>query len=238
MKKVYRLFALIFCLVVILSMSSCNSLKITEEMQAAIDMYISAVEKSMKRTEGEMTVTSKLDDSAVEFKTTESVIEYSFNVENEKVIYERVDKLNGQENAKYKCDGTKVEAYNFETQTWEDKTEANEAFLKVDTNPLVSLSLFRVDSNLKVRTDYMTDIKSYSEDDFTVVEFTLDDSTVSDILQYSKADGIVRKSAGHTRSYYIDENGYISKIIVSTVQLFYSNGEEGVYTTEMTVLCK
>lgn len=113
-------------------------------------------------------------------------------------------------------------------------------FWSAQTNPLTTLSLFRVDSKYKVRTDYMTDIKYNSvpdENGYTSVEFTLKDSTVSDILDYNKARGIVRRSAGHTRTYYIDSSGYIAKIVVLTNQVVFNNGKEGSYNTEMTVVC-
>ena len=128
--------------------------------------------------------------------------------------------------------------YDFSTESWIDETEDNKSYMSSGSNPLTSLSLFRIDSKLKIKTDYLTDIKQYESGDFTVVEFTLKDSTVSVVLSYYKADGIVRKSAGHTRSYFIDSDGYISKIIISTTQKMYSNGEEGTYNTEMVVECK
>lgn len=233
-----RFFCFIMCFVILLGISSCSSLKVTEEIQTAIDLYTEAVKKSETRQSGNINVISIAEDSAIEFKTTESVIDCDYKVDNGKVIYERTDTLNGEESAKYTCDGVNVKAYNYDTEVWEDKTEQNADFIDASTNPLVTLSLFRVDSNYKIRTDYMTDIKSYETDGLTAVEFTLKDSTVSDVLQYYKADGIVRQSAGHTRTYFINDDGYIEKIIVSTVQLLYSNGKEGSYKTEMTVICK
>lgn len=233
-----KIICFILCLGLLLSFTSCSSLKVTEEIQTAIDLYTEAVKKSENRQSGNINVVSVAEDSAIEFKTTESVINCDFTVSNGKVIYERTDTLNGVESAKYTCDGETVKSFNYDTEVWEDKTEQNANFIDASTNPLVTLYLFRVDSNYKIRTDYMTDIKSYEEDGLTAVEFTLKDSTVSDVLQYYKADGIVRQSAGHTRTYYINGEGYIEKIVVSTVQLLYSNGKEGSYKTEMTVLCK
>lgn len=235
MRKIISTF---LCVILMFSVVSCSSLKITEEIQSAIDLYTEAVKLSETRTSGNIKVTSVLQDSAIEFKTTESVIDFTFETDNGAVSFERTDTLNGEESAKYTCDGNTVKFYNYETNEWEDKTEQNRDFLTADTNPLITLSLFRVDSKYKIRKDYMTDIKSYEKDGFTVVEFVLKDSTVSDVLKYYKADGIVRKSAGHTRSYYIDSEGYIVKVVVSTVQIMISNGKEGLYTTEMTVICE
>lgn len=236
--KIIRLISVVILLVMLLCLCSCNSLKVTPEMQTAIDIYINAVKLSAAKTSGAVNVTSVLNDSAIEFKTSESVIDFTYKVEEGKVIYNRTDTLDGKEVAIYECDGTSVKVFDPDTGNWEDKTEQNKDFLSSATNPLISLSLFRVDNNFKVRTDYMTDIKSYSEDGCSVIEFVLDDSTVTDILKYNKADGIVRQSAGHVRKYYISDDGYIEKIVVSTVQLLYSNGEEGVYSSEMTVTCK
>lgn len=232
---------LIFAVLIISSLSSCFGLKLTDEMQQGIDAYLEAVSKSECRTEGKIKVTSVSDDTAIEFNSTESIIECEYKVKNNTVIYTRTDFLNGEKAAEYKCDGQKVMYREKDSDEWIDKTEENAAFISPETNPLTTLALFRVDSNKKVRTDYMTDIKynsSPDENGYTSVEFTLKDSTVSDILKYNKVKGIVRSSAGHTRTYYIDSEGYISKIEVSTVQKILNNGKEGYYSTEMTVLCE
>ncbi len=238
MKKVLKYANILLVVVIVFLLSGCQQLKVTDQMQQYIDLYLQAVEKSENRTVGKVTVTSVLEDNAIEFKTTESVIECQYQVVDDSVIYERTDYKDGKEDAKYKCDGKTVKAYDAGSNSWIDKTEENKSFISAKTNPLTTLSLFRIDSNLKLRTEYLTDIKQYNSDDFTVVEFTLKDSTVSDVLSYYKADGIVRKSAGHTRSYYINTDGYISKIVVLTTQKMYSNGEEGTYNTKMVVECE
>ncbi len=233
-----KFLAFIICITTVFFLCSCDNLKITNEMQIAIDLYKSAVEKSKQKSEGNISVTSVAVDSAIEFKTTKSEIDFIYTVDDNAVSFERSDRLNGKEIAKYKCNGTEVFSYNYETSNWDEKTEQNKEFMSASENPFITLSLFRVDTNGKMRMDYMENIRNYKEGEYTVVEFTLDDSTVSNVLQYYKADGIVRKSAGHTRTYYIDSDGYIAKIVVATVQLMYTNGEEGSYSTEMTVICK
>lgn len=235
LSKTLILLCMTFCL---LFVSGCSKLEITEDMQKSIDEYIAAVTKSETRTQGKVRVTSILEDSAIEFKTTKSVIEYDYKVVDDKVEYERVDYTDDVESAKYKSDGTTVMKFDYETGAWVDKTEENSQFITTDSNPFITLSLFRVDSKTKLNTSYLTDIKSYEQDSCKVIEFTLDDSTVTDVLGFYKADGIARQSAGHTRAYYINSEGFITKVIVSTVQNIISNGEVGLYKTEMIVTCE
>ena len=240
MKLLKKVLSVMMMCAAIVSLSSCSDLKVKEQMQEGIDAYIAAVAKSEKRESGSVKVVSLSKDNAIEFKNTESVIECDFTVTDGKVSYTRSDYLNGEKAAEYKCDGNIVLHRNNDGEAWTDRTEENSSFLSAQTNPLTTLSLFRVDSKYKVRTDYMTDIKYNSvpdENGYTSVEFTLKDSTVSDILDYNKARGIVRRSAGHTRTYYIDSSGYIAKIVVLTNQVVFNNGKEGSYNTEMTVVC-
>ena len=82
---------------------------------------------------------------------------------------------------------------------------------------------FYTDKNIKLSADY------------TVITFTLNDKSVSTVLSYTKAKGIVRESAGHTRSYYIDSEGNLCKIQIDAAQKIASNGETNDYTTSITV---
>ena len=237
MKK--RLINIVCLLLAVLFLStSCSTLEVTEEMNEAIELYKSAVSASELKNKGKITVTSLLNDEALENKKTESVIEFEYEIKDGKVHFTRTDYVGGKENAKYISDGATVKEYDYESLTWLDKTEANKTLLIPESNPFTTLSLFRVDNKLKLRTDYFKNIESFNQDGQQVVRFTLKDNSVSDSLGYYKADGIVRESAGHTRSYYITSEGYVSKIVISTVQKIITNGESGDYTTEITVVCE
>lgn len=238
MKHFSKIILVIIVVISLFSLSSCSDLKITDEMQVAIDEYIAAIKKSQTRIDGEVFVSSIADDQAIEFKTTKSTIDCSYSSKDGKVTFERTDTLDGRENAKYSCDGTIVNSYNYETEAWEDKTSENKDFLSVDTNPFITMTLFRVDSKYKIDTGHLSNILSYTEDEFRVVEFVLKNSSISEVMSYNKADGIVRESTGNSRKYYIDKDGYIAKIEITTVQTMRSNGKEGTYTTEMIVLYK
>lgn len=238
MKRLNKCLLVFLSVFMILSLASCSTLEITDEMQNAMDEYLSAVAKSEIKTMGKIKVESVLDDNAIEFKKTKSVIDYSFEVVDEKVKFERVDYLDDKENAKYTSDGEKVLAYDYNSLEWTDKTAENKQFLSSKNNPFVTLSLFRVDSNKKIRKEYLTDIKSYEKDGEKVIEFTLKNSAVSEVLGLHKANGIVRESTKHTRSYYINQEGYISKIVIFATQDIISNGEVGKYSSEMTVICE
>lgn len=233
MKKLSRYILVVISVLCLLLCSSCSGLELTPEMEECIEIYTAAVDKAEQAASGKITVTSVAEDNAIEFKTTESVIVFSYTVSDGKVSFERVDTVDGAESAKYSCDGTTVNSY--EDGAWVDKTEENTAFLSADTNPLTTLSLFRVDNDKKIRTDYLSDIQRRTEDGFTVIDFILKDSSVSTVLGYTKADGIVRQSAGHTRSYYIDSEGELCKIVINAVQQVLNNGEAGEYKTSMTV---
>lgn len=237
-KKVSKILVFAVLIALVFSACGCSDLKITDEMQKAIDIYIDAVSKTELKKSGKVTVTSILEDSAIEFKTTEAVIEFDFEIVDDKVLFERIDYVDKKESSKYKSDGNVIESFDFVTNTWQDKTEENKQFLTATSNPFTSLSLFRIDNKHKIQTSYLKDIKSYEENGSTVVEFILKDSTVSDVLGFYKADGIVRESDGNSRKYYIDSNGLISKIVIFSSQNIISDGKSGVYKTEITVICK
>ena len=238
MRNSFKVMVFVVSLVCLLACSSCSGLKLTPEMEESIDMYTDAVSSAEKAKGGRISVVSVIDDDAIEFKTTETTIDFEYSVEGDKVIFERFDTLNGEKTAKYKCDGNKIEVYDFDKEKWSDTTDQNKEYLDVKKNPLTSLTLFRVDSNKKVDTNLLTDIKRFTEDEYTVIEFTLKDESVSSVMSYTKADGIVRESAGHTRSYYLDEKGELVKINIEAVQDIITNGTSNKYTTKMTVLIK
>ena len=241
MKYKRKILFLIIALIVIGLLSSCSKLKITEQMQQGIDAYTEAVSKSETKESGDVEIITVVDDNAIEFVHNESLIEYEYTVSDGKVNFIRSDYLNGQKILQYDCDGSTVSCLDLQTGEKTDKTQENSAYLSAQTNPLITLQLFRVDSNKKINTNQMTDIQynpTPDKDGYTTVQFTLNDSTVTDILGYNKVKGIVRKSAGHTRTYYLDSQGYIAKIEIYSNQIIYNNGKEGSYTTEMTVNCK
>ena len=221
--------------VLILCLSSCNSFKITDEMQMSVDKYVSAVTAFTNKSSGKLNITSVIEDNAIEFKTIESKIEYEYSVLGDNVSFLRKDYLDGKENASFKTENDKVMSFDYDSQEWVDKTQENETFLTVKNNPFVTLSLFRIENNFKVKSNYLSNITEKKEGEFTVVEFALKDSTVSTVLGYNKADGIVRNSAGHTRSYYINSDGELKKIVIVALQDVVNNGEEGKYKSTITV---
>ena len=231
-----------FCFVLIvcclLLCTSCSSFKFSPETEAYRDEYLEAVEKAENAASGEITVSSLLVDEAIEFKTTESRIDFKYTVENKKVLFEREDYLDGELSAKYKSDGKIVESFDLSSEKWVDKTEENAVFLSADKNPLTTLSLFRVDNNNKVKTSYLSDVKKRTEGEYSVIEFVLNDKSVSTVLGYTKADGIVRNSAGHVRSYYINSDGELCRIVIKALQDVINNGKQGKYDSTMTVEIK
>ena len=239
MKNKQNKFSLIIlCIFILLFICGCSDLKITEDMQQAIDVYTQAVAQSETRSEGKVVFNSVTDDKALEFKRTQTTVNFEYTVKNGAVCFTRSDFLDGTESAKYRSDGSIVEKFDYSNSTWVDVTEENKDLLKASANPFITLSLFRVDNKLRLRTDYLKDITMTDENGVKVITFTLKDKTVSDVLAFYKADGIVRESAGHTRKYYISSDGYIEKIIINTTQQIITNGTAGEYITEMVVECK
>lgn len=134
-------------------------------------------------------MTSVADDSAIEFKRTESVIEFDYTVEDGKVVYTRSDFIDGVKTAEYSCDGQQVMCRET-AATGRIKRRKARIFSHRRQILLQRCPIFRVDSKKRVRTEYMTDIKydpAPDKDGYTSVEFTLKDSTVSDILGYNKS---------------------------------------------------
>ena len=234
-----RIFKKIICVLLILCFSllfsSCSGLKLTPEMEESIEIYKEAVSKALKAKKGSIRVVSYIDDDAIEFKTTETTIDFSYVVSGNKVKFDRNDSLNGEDAEVYRCDGKKIEVYDREEDKWFDDTEKNKDYLDAKKNPLVTLTLFRVDNDLKINTSHLSDIKRSRDGDYTVITFTLNDKSVSTVLSYTKAKGIVRESAGHTRSYYIDKDNNLCKIKIDAVQKISSNGKVNNYTSSITV---
>lgn len=230
-----RLLALLFIFLIILSLCSCSGLEVTPEIEEYIILYKTAVENTVTNKSASVKVKSVTKDNAIEFTTNTSVIEFVFKIENDKVLFDRNDYLNDELSATYTCDGNTVLVKNSGDTKFSDVTEQNEVFLYADKNPFVTLSLFRVDNEGKINNSVLKDVKKYTEGEYTVVEFALSDKAVSTILGYTKADGVVRESAGNTRKYYIDSNSKICKIQIDSNQKIISNGVEGEYITSMTV---
>lgn len=228
-------FFLVLVLVCLFTVSSCSSFEITPDIQKSIDKYISAVMTFESFDKGDVKITTVQEDNSIDFKTTKSVIDYSFTIVDEKVVFERKDYLDDVENAHYKSDGEKVMSFDYENEEWVDKTKENASFLSAKTNPITSLSLFRVDNNYKIRSKNFSDISESQQGEYTVIKYVLDDGAVSSVLGLNKVDGIVRESAGHTRSYYIDAEGNLKKIVIEALQNVVNNGEKGNYKSIITV---
>lgn len=226
---------LLFIICCLFLCASCSSFKFSPETEVYRDEYLTAVEKATKYDHGEIKVTTVSVDDVIEFKTTESIINYNYTVKNGNVSFVREDYVNGTLNSKIESDGESVKQFDLTSEEWIEKTEENALFLSADKNPFTTLSLFRVDNNKKIKTSYLSEINKKKDGESTIIEFVLNDKAVSTVLGYTKADGIVRNSAGHTRSYYISSDGDITKIVIESYQDVLNNGKEGKYTSIMTV---
>lgn len=216
-------------MILIVLLCGCSDLKITPEMQAGIDAYLEAVDRTVSRSAGKITVTTVTDDQAIDFTATKSVMEFDYRIVDGKVIFTRTDKKDGKLQARFESDGETVKLT--EGSFADDIDKSFASYLNAASNPLVTLSLFRVDSKNKIRTDMLSGIE-YS--DGSTVKFTLKNSAVNTVLGYNKAKGIVRNSKEQSFTYFLD-SGLISKIVLDSEQVVYSNGKEGSYKITITV---
>ena len=219
----------IILLILIIPLSGCSGLKVTPQMQEGIDAYLAAINAAASRTSGKVVVDMLIDDQAVEFQKKEDVIVFDYRVEDGKVIFSRTESQDGVLLASYECDGETVRRLSSGEET--DVTEGFESYLSAATNPLVTLSLFRVDSKNRIRTDMLENIEYTGG---STVKFTLKNSAVDTVLGYTKAKGIVRKSGSQSYTYTISE-GMVTAIVVDSEQVFYSNGKEGNYKITINV---
>lgn len=226
-------------IVAVLGMAGCGGLKETPETDAAFDAYEAAIRQSIAHKKGHISVLTENVDTVIEKKSTVGVIEYEFSTDAEnRVSFTREDYTDGVPVASYKGDGKKAYQLDKATGEWKDVTEESAEFLVHDTNYMNTLSLFRIDSNFNYSTYFLEELVMEEKDGEKVIKFTLANDAVTDMMEFSDSREISREMASQTRTYYVNKEGDISKIIIDTLQNIRYEGKEGTLSSKLTITPK
>ena len=220
---------------VLLLASGCNTFKDTPETDAAFSAYEAAIRKAVEHRKGSISVVTQNKDT---IDNTESlgVIEYSFTTDEAgKVSFERNDFTNGEPVAAYYADGSAAYQMNMETGEWVDVTEDSKDMLTHGTNYMNTLSLFRIDNHFRYSKHFYESVTLEQQGEEQVVVFTLKNKAVSKMFSFSDEKPIRRTMAGHTRSYHLNAEGELYKIVIDTKQDVVYKGAEGTLTNRITV---
>ena len=222
------------CLV---GLCSCSSFEDTPETDAAFAVYEDAILKTVSQKSGTVSVQTVNKDT---LNQTESVgiIEYEF-VTNEKdrVTFERNDYTNGQAVASYYGDGEKAYQKDMTTEEWVDVTAESAQMLVHQTNYLNILSLFRVDNNFRYSKKFFESlVMEEGEEGGKIVTFTLKSSVLNEMFAQFDDRKLKREQTHQTRSYYVDGQGELYKIVIDSSQNVSLDGKEGVLSNVITVL--
>ncbi len=231
-----RIVCLSIISMILLSFAGCSTFEDTPETDAAFAAYEAAVLQSIEHKKGSVTVLTENNDTAIENKETVGVIEYSFTTDEEdRVTFERNDYTNGEPVAAYKADGKKAYQMDLQSGEWQDVTEDSVALLNHRTNYMNTLSLFRIDNNFKYSKHFLESVTMEEAAGEKVIVFTLKNDKVTDMLDFSDQRKIKREMSSQTRSYYINENGDIQKIVINTFQNVTYEGKSGTLSSKITV---
>lgn len=232
-----RIIAFLLLAVMMLGLCSCSTFEDTPETDAAFAAYEAALKQTVSRNSGSVSVETVNKDTLA---ATESVgiIEYSFVTNEERrVSFERNDYTNGELVASYYGDGSKAYQMDLTTDQWVDVTADSAAMLVHETNYMNTLSLFRVDNNFRYSKRYLESLKMEdTEDGGKVVIFTLKSSALNEMFAYLDARKLKREMTHQTRSYYIDPQGDLFKIVIDSSQNVSLDGKEGVLSNVINVL--
>lgn len=236
MKKIISVIAIALLLP---GLTGCSTFKDTPETDAAFAAYEAAVSQTVGHKSGIITVVTENKDTAIENKETLGVIDYEFTTDAEgKVTFTRNDYTDGLPVAAYKGDGKAAYQMNMETEEWVDVTEESAAMLTHDTNYMNTLSLFRIDNGFRYSKQFFESVTMQETAGEKVITFTFKNDAVTGMLEYSDVRGIKREQASQTRTYYVNEAGDISKIVIDTVQNIKYEGKTGILSTKITVTTK
>ncbi|MBQ6824306.1 MAG: hypothetical protein IJP27_06620 [Clostridia bacterium] len=232
MKKTVAILLLVGML---LGLCSCNSFKDTPETDAAFDAYEAAVRQTIAHKKGALTVVTENKDT-VENTETLGVIEYTFATDEEnKVSFERNDFTNGDLVASYYGDGVAAFQMDMTSGEWVDVTEESKAMLSHDQNYMNTLSLFRIDNQFRYSKHFYQSVTMEEAGEERIVTFTLKNKAVSDMFSFSDEREIRRTQSAQSRSYYINSEGNLSKIVIDTQQDVVYKGTEGKLSNVITV---
>ncbi len=232
-----RILSILILAALIIGLSSCYSFKETPETDAAFSAYESAIKKTVTRMSGSVSVQTVNKDT---LNNTESVgiIEYSFSTNEErKVSFERQDYTNGELVASYYGDGEKAFQMDLTTDQWIDVTKNSLPMLTHDTNYMNTLSLFRIDNGFRYSKRYLDTLTmEEGEDGEKIITFTLKGDVISDAFSYVDNKKMKREMTHQSRSYYVNAEGDLYKIVIDSSQDVSLGEKKGTLSGIITVL--
>lgn len=234
MKKILSVLMLI---VMLLGLCSCDQFEDTPETDAAFAAYEAAITQTVLRKSGSVSVQTVNKDTMEETENI-GVIEYNFSTDEEsRVTFDRNDYTNGELVASYYGDGEKAYQMDLTTDQWVDVTESSAAMLNHETNYMNTLSLFRIDNGFRYSKRFFESVTmSNGEDGGKIVTFTLKNSVVNDMFSYTDDRSLRREQAHQSRSYYINSQGDLYKIVIDSTQNVSYEGKSGTLSNLITVL--
>ncbi len=234
-----KLFSALIAVMMLVSMSGCNLLdddfEDTPETDAAFEAYEAAIRKSVAHQSGQIKVTTENTDT-IEATETLGTIDYSYSTDDEgRVSFERIDHTDGKLVASYYGDGKAAFQKNLETGEWVDMTEGLASFLNAEENTMNSLALFRIDNDFSYSKRFYESIELKESDGEQVITVVLKNSEITEMMSYSDEREIQREMSSQIRSYYVNKEGSVYKIVIDSVQNVVYQGEKGVLSSLMTV---
>lgn len=233
-----RISAFLMLLVLLLGLCSCDGFKDTPETDAAFAAYEAAVKQTISHKKGSISVVTQNKDT-LEGTESVGVIEYSFTTDEEgRVSFERNDFTNGEPVAAYYGDGKAAFQMDMVSGEWVDVTGDSKAMLEHGTNYMNTLSLFRIDNKFRYSKRFFKSVTMEETGEDRIVTFTLKNSAVNDLFSYTDQREIRREQTGQYRSYYINAEGNLYKIVIDTTQDFTYKGEKGTLSNCIIVEMK
>ena len=234
-----KLLTLIMAMLFIVSLSSCSLLddgfEDTPETDAAFAAYEAAIKASIAHDRGTIKIKTENVDT-IEKTETVGTIDYSYTTDADgRVSFERTDHTDGKLVASYYGDGEKAFQMDMDTNEWVDMTEGLSSFLDAETNTMNNLALFRIDNEFEYSKRFYESIELEKAEGEQVITVVMKNSEITEMMSYTDEREIQREMASQTRTYYIDGNGSVYKIVVDSVQNLTYKGEEGILSSLMTV---
>ncbi len=233
MKKTILFFVIIS---ILCSLTGCNTFKDTPETDAAFAAYEDAVLQTIAHKKGAITVATETKSTVGEETNTLGVIEYNFTTDEEnRVSFERNDYANSELVASYYGDGKAAFQMDFSSGEWLDVTEDSANMLEHDKNYFNTLSLFRIDNQFRYSKHFLESVVLEEAAGEKVIKFTLKNSAVTDMLDFTDKKGVHREMASQTREYYVNQEGDIQRIVINTMQEVLYEGKQGTLSSVLTI---
>ena len=226
---------ILLAFVLLLALCSCDTFEDTPETEAAFDAYEASIRQSIAHKTGAITVVTNNKDTLEDTETL-GVIEYSYSTDDaNKVSFERKDYTNGELVASYYGDGAAAYQMDLSTDEWVDVTEESASMLEHESNYMNMLTLFRIDNNFRYSKQFFESLTMEEAEVENVNTFTQKNDAVTEMMSYTDEKELRREMASQYRSYYVNAEGNVYKIVIDTEQNVEYKGTAGTLTNLITV---